>query len=155
MTRKVLIFLLTMSVALATPYFFAGVDITGHIFPYIGLGMNTGNGFLNFLLGVTNSEGVWAFETKTEYVFYFHSVGIGGTFDVITALDGTQEGDLTIGPDNFLLLIGPRLSYSLSLGLVDLEAAAETFFTLPIGSTETVKGPIPFFSLRISQNKGF
>ena len=155
MINKIFIFLLSMSIAFAAPYFFAGVDVTGHVFPYLGIGMDTGNGFLNFLLGVTNSEGVWAFETKTEYVFYFYGVGIGGAFNVITALDVTQEGPFTIGPDNFLLLLGPRLSYSLSLGPVDIEAAAETLFTLPIGSTETVKGPVPFVSLRLSQDKGF
>ena len=155
MVKKILVFLLTISVAFAAPYFFAGVDITGHIFPYLGVGMNTGNGFLNFLLGLANSESVWGFETKAEYVFYFSGVGIGGTFNVITALTTMNEGEFTIGPDNFLLLIGPRLSYSLSLGAVDLEAAAEAFFTLPIGSTQTIKGPIPFVSLRISQDKGF
>ena len=149
----VLIALLTASL-FSAPYIFAGLDIDGHIFPFVGMGMKAGDGYFNFSLGITYDEGAWAFITKSEYFFITWGVEYGGSFAVISAFPGLGEAaGFNVGPDNFLFLMGGKLGYVIRTMGVDLDLSANLYFTLPFGATTKITGPIPFFSLSVGQEK--
>ena len=144
------VFLMVFTASLfSTPYVFAGVDVDGHVFPFVGMGMKAGDGYLNVSLGITWDEGTWALMTKSDYFFMAQGIEYGGSLAVISAF---PEG-LKLSPDNFLFLVGGRLGYVFKTMGIDLDLSANLYFTLPFGATTRFSGPIPFLSLSVGQEK--
>ncbi len=147
-------FLMIAVLSMGAPYFFIGLDIYGHIFPFVGIGTKAGDGFFNFSLGTTYAEGAWALMTKAEYYWTYSGFEYGLAFSTIAAFP--QEGEVSgasIDSENFLFLAGGKLGYVINVMGFDLDFGANFYVTLPFGATNELSGPIPFLWLSIGQPK--
>ncbi len=156
MKRLVFVLLFLPVLYMGATFFFAGVDVSGHVFPFIGFGTSVGESdFLSVRVGVTKDGEIFAYELDASYFYVWNSIWFGLSFSTISALSESEFGDASISPSSFLFLLGPRLGYTLSIGGIDLDITADVYFTLPFGAVDEFKFPIPFLSFGIGKDKGF
>ncbi len=139
MGKLVLISLLSSCVVFTAPFAFIGLDITGHLIPFVGVGLNAGDDYIMASLGVVydSTEDTWGFEQSVRYFHMFGSFKIGLNF---TTIGVTAE-------PSFLYILGPEIGYSFKTGYGTLDLGASVMMTLPFGATSEIEGPIPFLNL--------
>ncbi len=127
------------AVVFAETFVFLGLDLTGQVIPFLGVGFRSGDDSILASFGVLHdfSNDVWGFEQSIRYLHSFSNFEIGLALSVI----GTTD------EEDFLYLIGPGVGYSMNTGFGKLDLGLSGMMTLPIGVTSEFEGPIPFLNL--------
>ena len=133
-----------------------GIQISGHIIPYIGISIQQGVREIGLNLGMAlphNLLGSTLFDAGYQGEIYFRYDFINTDFypkfhiKTLTAPASSEE-------DEFLVLIGTGLQYLYSPSRNRFGGGIELNFGLPISALDRFAGPIPYLSLESSFDFG-
>ncbi len=136
--KAVLVSILLLSSVVFCGFFaIFGVDITGHVFPFVGVGysLESENFVATFGLTYDFKNPTWIFANSLRYFHEFSNVKLGMN---LTAIFADRK---------ILYLVGPEVGYSFDLDFGKIYLGGRAMMTLPFGAVDEIKGPVPVIDL--------
>jgi len=151
----VLTFILVSYSGFADTNFNLGLEISGHIIPYVGLSYTTGNREAGVNFGVALPHDLFGsnvLDFGYQGTMYYRYAFVGTNFypriQLKSLFSPPEEGN------EFLLMVGVGLQYLNYIEGVRLGGGLELNLGLPVSALDRFAGPIPFLSLESSYEFG-
>jgi len=151
----VLSFILISYSGFADTNFNLGLEISGHVIPYLGLSYTTGNREAGVNIGLALPHDLFGSNLLNfgyQGTMYYRYAFVGTNFypriQLKSLFSPPAEGN------EFLLMVGGGLQYLDYIGGVRLGGGLELNLGLPVSALDRFAGPIPFLSLESSYEFG-
>ena len=132
-----------------------GLEISGHVIPYLGLSYTTGNREAGVNLGLALPHDLFGssvLDFGYQGTLYYRYAFVGTNFypriQLKSLFSPPAEGN------EFLLMVGGGLQYLDYIEGVRLGGGLELNLGLPVSALDRFSGPIPFLSLESSYEFG-
>jgi len=133
-----------------------GIEISGHLIPYLGVSLQQGIQEIGFNLGMALPHNL--INSNFSDIGYQGEVFYRYDFINTDFYPRLQAKILTAPPSSgeseFLLLLGGGLQYLYSPKIARFGGGLELNLGLPVSALDRIKGPIPYLSLETSYEFG-